>query len=79
MKTPLRALVDSKKLGANQFAFYLGSGGAAGELVLGGVDPAHYTGDFATVPVIETVPGKTGYYRATGLSPWTMPRSVAAL
>jgi len=62
VKTPVRALVDSKKLGANQFAFYLGSGGAAGELVLGGVDPAHYTGDFATVPVIETVPGKTGYW-----------------
>merc|ERR1711988_1406349 len=62
VKTPLRALVDSKKLGANQFAFYLGAGGAKGELVLGGVDPAHYTGDFATVPVIETVPGKTGYW-----------------
>merc|ERR1712228_1043502 len=62
VKTPVRALVDSKKLGANQFAFYLGSGGAAGELVLGGVDPAHYTGDFTTVPVIETVPGKTGYW-----------------
>jgi len=40
----------------------LGSGGAAGELVLGGVDPAHYTGDFTTVPVIDTVPGKTGYW-----------------
>jgi len=63
--TPVRALVDSKKLSANQFAFYLGSGGAAGELVLGGVDPAHYSGDFATVPVIETVPGKTGYWAVT--------------
>jgi hypothetical protein len=62
VETPLRALVNSKKLGANQFAFYLGSGGAAGELVLGGVDPAHYSGDFTTVPVIETVPGKTGYW-----------------
>jgi len=62
VKTPLRALVDSKKLGANQFAFYLGAGGAKGELVLGGVDPAHYTGDFAAVPVIETAPGKTGYW-----------------
>lgn len=60
--TPLRALVNSKKLGANEFAFYLGSGGAAGELVFGGVDPAHYTGEFATVPVIPTVPGKTGYW-----------------
>jgi len=62
VKTPLRALVDSKKLGANQFAFYLGSGGADGELVLGGVDPAHYTGEFTTVPVIDTVPGKVGYW-----------------
>merc|ERR1711976_1047857 len=62
VETPLRALVNSKKLGANQFAFYLGSGGAKGELVLGGGDPAHYTGEFSTVPVIETVPGKTGYW-----------------
>jgi len=62
VKTPLRAIVDSKKLGANQFAFYLGGGGAKGELVLGGVDPAHYTGDFNAVPVIETAPGKTGYW-----------------
>jgi len=62
VKTPLRALVDSKKLGANAFAFYLGSGGAAGELVLGGVDPSHYTGDFTYVPVIQTVPGKWGYW-----------------
>jgi len=62
VKTPLRALVDSKKLAANAFAFYLGSGGAKGELVLGGVDPAHYTGDFSYVPVIETVPGKWGYW-----------------
>jgi hypothetical protein len=65
VKTPLRALVDSKKLGANQFAFFLGAGGAKGELVLGGVDPAHYTGDFAAVPVIETAPGKTGYWALT--------------
>lgn len=62
VKTPLRALVDSKKLGANVFAFYLGSGGAVGELVLGGVDPAHYIGDFDYHPVIETAPGKFGYW-----------------
>merc|ERR1712087_663536 len=36
--------------------------GANGELVLGGVDPAHYTGDFSYVPVIETAPGKYGYW-----------------
>jgi len=60
--TPLRALVNSKKLDENVFAFYLGSGGAEGELVIGGVNPDHYTGDFATVPVIDTVPGKRGYW-----------------
>eukprot|EP01062_Namystynia_karyoxenos_P014403 TRINITY_DN1518_c0_g1_i6.p1 TRINITY_DN1518_c0_g1~~TRINITY_DN1518_c0_g1_i6.p1 ORF type:complete len:563 (+),score=216.43 TRINITY_DN1518_c0_g1_i6:73-1689(+) len=63
--TPLRALVNSKKLPENVFAFYLGSGGAAGELVLGGVNPKHYTGDFAYVPVIDSVPGKMGYWALT--------------
>jgi len=62
VKTPLRALIDSGKLAEQVFAFYLGSGGATGELVLGGVNPAHYTGSFATVPVTETVPGKMGYW-----------------
>eukprot|EP01062_Namystynia_karyoxenos_P014401 TRINITY_DN1518_c0_g1_i4.p2 TRINITY_DN1518_c0_g1~~TRINITY_DN1518_c0_g1_i4.p2 ORF type:complete len:564 (+),score=226.69 TRINITY_DN1518_c0_g1_i4:73-1692(+) len=60
--TPLRALVNSKKLDANVFAFYLGTGGAAGELVLGGVNPKHYTGDFKYVPVIDSIPGKKGYW-----------------
>ena len=40
VKTPVRALVDSKKLDSNVFAFHLGTGGAAGELTLGGVNPA---------------------------------------
>ena len=44
------------------FAFYLGSGGAAGELVLGGVDSKHYTGDFNYLPVQEMVPGRVGYW-----------------
>merc|ERR1711998_246002 len=48
--TPLRSLVNSKALDANVFAFYLGSGGAAGELVLGGVDDTKYTGDFNYLP-----------------------------
>jgi len=60
--TPLRALINSKELSENVFAFYLGSGGAKGELVLGGVDPAHYTGDFTYHPVIETSPGKFGLW-----------------
>merc|ERR1711988_88872 len=62
VQTPLRALVNSGKLPEPVFAFYLGSGGAKGELVLGGVDPDHYTGDFAYTPVIDTAPGKVGYW-----------------
>jgi len=62
VKTPLRALADEGALDANVFAFYLGSGGAAGELVLGGVDPAHYVGDFTYLPVQETAPGVKGYW-----------------
>jgi hypothetical protein len=60
--TPVRALVNSGKLADSVFAFYLGSGGAKGELTLGGVDPAHYTGDFTYTPVQQTVPGKWGYW-----------------
>lgn len=62
VETPLRALVNSGGLGEAVFAFYLGSGGAVGELVLGGVDPDHYTGDFAYTPVVDMVPGKKGYW-----------------
>jgi hypothetical protein len=62
VETPLRALVNAGKLDEEVFAFYLGSGGAAGNLVLGGVDPNHYTGDFAYAPVIDMVPGKKGYW-----------------
>jgi hypothetical protein len=62
VKTPLRALADGGALDANVFAFYLGSGGAAGELVLGGVDSSHYTGEFSYLPVQEMVPGRMGYW-----------------
>lgn len=62
VQTPVEALVASGKLDAPEFAFYLGSGGAAGELVMGGVNPAHYTGDFTYVPVKESVPGVFGYW-----------------
>jgi hypothetical protein len=62
VETPLRALVNSGSLSEPVFAFYLGSGGAAGELVMGGVDPDHYTGDFSYTPVIDMVPGKKGYW-----------------
>merc|ERR1712127_1039148 len=62
VQTPLRALVESGKLDDQVYAFYLGSGGADGELTIGGVNSARYTGDFHYVPVVEMVPGITGYW-----------------
>jgi len=62
VETPLRALVNSGKLDEPVFAFYLGSGGADGELTIGGVNSAHYIGDFHYVPVVEMIPGTTGYW-----------------
>jgi len=58
--TPLEALAG--QLAENVFAFYLGSNGGEGELVFGGVDPAHYTGEFLYMPVTDTVPHKMGYW-----------------
>jgi len=60
--TPLQAMVASGELEENAFAFHLGSGGAAGELTLGGVNPAHYSGNFAYVPVIDTSAGSKCYW-----------------
>jgi len=62
VQTPLRALVESGKLDEPVYAFFLGSGGAVGELTIGGVNSARYTGDFHYVPVVEMVPGVTGYW-----------------
>uniref|UniRef100_A0A7S2XH36 Cathepsin D n=1 Tax=Lotharella oceanica TaxID=641309 RepID=A0A7S2XH36_9EUKA len=43
-------MVEQKKLDKAQFAFYLNrQAGGDGELVFGGTDPAHYTGDFTYV------------------------------
>merc|ERR1712167_140155 len=40
--------------GQNLFAFYLGKGnGDNSELVLGGTDPKHYTGDISYVPLSD--------------------------
>jgi hypothetical protein len=50
--TPLQALVAAGELEENVFAFYLGDE-ADGELLLGGVDADHYTGDFAYVPLAQ--------------------------
>merc|ERR1712070_574154 len=62
VETPVRALVNSKKLDKNVFAFHLGHN-SPGELVIGGVNPEHYTGDFSYTPVIDTAPTrKRGYW-----------------
>jgi len=48
--TVMNALVGSKLLPEPVFAFYLGNN-QPGELVFGGVDSKHYTGDFKFVPL----------------------------
>jgi len=48
--TIMNALVASKQLDQPVFAFYLGNN-QPGELVFGGVDQKHYTGDFSFVPL----------------------------
>jgi len=50
--TIFNQLVKSGQLDEPVFAFYLtGSDGKDGELLLGGVDPAHYSGNFDTIPL----------------------------
>ena len=63
VETPLRALINSGLLKEPVFAFYRGQqSGDKGELVVGGVNSAHYSGDFKYVDVQMTVPGKMGYW-----------------
>merc|ERR1712139_310141 len=50
VKTPFHNLVEQGGVTTQQFAFYLGNS-APGELVIGGVDQSHYTGDFSYVPL----------------------------
>merc|ERR1712151_390148 len=47
---PIKAMVDAKQLVEPVFAFYLDKGSSS-ELVLGGVDSKHYSGDFQYVPL----------------------------
>jgi hypothetical protein len=50
--SPISALVNSGQLDEPVFAFYLtGNPGSPGELVLGGVDEKHYTGEFHEIPL----------------------------
>mmetsp|Transcript_76331 Transcript_76331/g.171225 ORF Transcript_76331/g.171225 Transcript_76331/m.171225 type:complete len:396 (-) Transcript_76331:125-1312(-) len=48
--TPMRTLVDSGAISDAVFAFYMGPNGKS-ELVLGGVDEAHYQGEFQYIPL----------------------------
>jgi hypothetical protein len=48
--TVFEALAKSKQLNELVFGFYLGDH-SQGQLVIGGVDPAHYSGNFSFVPV----------------------------
>lgn len=50
VKTPISALVDSGQMAEPVFAFYLGDR-QPGELLFGGIDSKHYTGDFSFVPL----------------------------
>merc|ERR1712032_1431493 len=50
VQTPVQALVASGELAEPVFSFYLGDN-TAGELLLGGVDSKHYSGDFFYVPL----------------------------
>merc|ERR1719215_13402 len=50
--TVMQALVESGQLGEPVFGFYLGDN-SPGELVLGGVDPRHFIGDFTWVNVTD--------------------------
>jgi len=51
--TVMNVLVGNKILDEPVFAFYLGNHGP-GELLFGGTDAAHYTGDFHYVPLSNT-------------------------
>merc|ERR1712072_858512 len=48
--TPMKALIDSAQLEKPVFGFYLGNN-APGELIFGGVDSKHVSGDFSYVPL----------------------------
>merc|ERR1712107_132535 len=50
--TPFEAMVDQKLVEQPVFAFYLQSDASAqGELVFGGIDKSHYTGELVKVPL----------------------------
>merc|ERR1711862_277698 len=52
VQTPVQALIASGELAEPVFAFYMGDN-TAGELTLGSVNSAHYSGDFSYVPLLD--------------------------
>lgn len=48
---PFYRMVDDGLLDESKFAFYLGSGDDDSEVVFGGVDKDHYTGEFTKLPL----------------------------
>eukprot|EP00933_Yihiella_yeosuensis_P030323 TRINITY_DN23981_c0_g1_i1.p1 TRINITY_DN23981_c0_g1~~TRINITY_DN23981_c0_g1_i1.p1 ORF type:complete len:406 (+),score=99.41 TRINITY_DN23981_c0_g1_i1:69-1286(+) len=50
-KSPMKALVESGQLAEPVFAFYLSADSSKSELVLGGVDQNHYSGEFQYIPL----------------------------
>jgi len=54
VQTPVQALVASGEMPESVFAFHLGATASTdGELTLGGVNSAHYTGEFSYVPLVS--------------------------
>lgn len=52
--TVFENVMDQKLVDEGMFAFYLGNGNRdRGELTLGGVDAAHYTGEISWVPLLS--------------------------
>jgi len=50
--TPFESMIDQKLVDQSVFAFYLQEDASTqGELVLGGIDKSHYTGDLVDVPL----------------------------
>jgi hypothetical protein len=52
VQTPVQALVASGQLAEPVFAFFMGDN-SAGELTLGSVNSAHYSGEFSYVPLLD--------------------------
>merc|ERR1719333_1714574 len=52
--TPFEAMIDQKLVAEPVFAFYLQDDASEhGELVFGGIDQSHYTGELVDVPLIS--------------------------